>query len=293
MTELIKTKNQAWKTIVLFLGILTILSAICYYAILKLNPTSIYIGALMMCPAIASFITLKLIKRSISSLPWSLKNTKYLKISYVLPVSYIAISYILIWIFGFGTLGNQDTITSWSQELGMTGFNTPILVITMIVLFAIVGVVKNIGSTLGEEIGWRGFFVFELRKVLPFGSTSILSGFIWSIWHWPILWLIYNGSGQLFFHIAAFTIMIVAISIIMTYYTFKSNSLWPAALFHSVHNIFIQKVFTPMTTTNESSSFWIDEYGFMIPIVASIFAIVFWRKASKENLSKYSSIKKK
>jgi membrane protease YdiL (CAAX protease family) len=284
MPELIKTKNQAWKTIILFLGILTILSTICYYAVFKLNPTSIYIGALMMCPAIASFITLKLMKRSILSLPWSLKNARYLKLTYILPVSYIAISYMLIWVFGLGTLGNQDTITSWSQELGMTGFNTPIIVITMIVLLAIVGVVKNIGSTLGEEIGWRGFFVFELRKVLPFGSTSILSGFIWSIWHWPILWLIYNGSGQLFFHIAAFTIMIVAISIIMTYYTFKSNSLWPAALFHSVHNIFIQKVFTPMTTTNESSSFWIDEYGFMIPIVASIFAIVFWRKASKENL---------
>ena len=284
MTELNKTKNQTWKSIVLFLGILSILSTICYYAILKLNPTSIYIGALMMCPAIASFMTLKLMKRSITSLPWSLKHTKYLKISYVLPVSYIAISYLLIWVFGFGTLGNQDTITSWSHELGMTEFNTPIIVITMIVLLAIVGVVKNIGSTLGEEIGWRGFFVFELRKVLPFGSTSILSGFIWSIWHWPILWLIYNGSGQLFFHIAAFTIMIVAISVIMTYYTFKSNSLWPAALFHSVHNIFIQKVFTPITTSNESSSFWIDEYGFMIPIVASVFAIVFWRKARKENL---------
>lgn len=284
MIESYKANNQTWKTIVIFLGILTILSTICYYALLKLNTTSIYIGALMMCPAIASFITLKLMKRSISSLPWSLKDPTYLKLSYILPVSYIAISYILIWVFGFGNLGNQDTIAAWSQELGMTGSNTPMVVTVMILLLAIVGVVKNIGSTLGEEIGWRGFFVFELRKVVSFEGASILSGLIWSIWHWPIIWLMYNGSGQLFFHIAAFTIMIVAISIIMTYYTFKSNSLWPAALFHSVHNIFIQKVFTPMTTTNESSSFWIDEYGFMIPIVASVFAIVFWRKARKENL---------
>ena len=70
----------------------------------------------------------------------------------------------------------------------------------------------------------------------------------------------------------------------MTYYTFKSNSLWPAALFHSVHNIFIQKVFTPITTTNITSTFWVDEYGMMIPIVASILAIVFWWKGRKENL---------
>lgn len=280
----IKTNHKTWKTIVLFIGILIILSSICYYAILKLNPTSIYIGALMISPAIASFITLKLMNRSISSLPWRLKNTKYLRLSYILPACYITISYILIWVFGFGTLGNKNTIAAWSEELGMTEFNVPMAVLVMILLLAIVGVVKNIGATLGEEIGWRGFFVFELRKVLSFEATSILSGLIWSIWHWPIIWLIYNGSGALFFHMAAFTLMIIAISIIMTYYTFKSNSLWPAALFHSVHNIFIQKIFTPLTTTNKISSFWMDEYGLMIPMVASIFAIVFLRKARKEKL---------
>lgn len=284
MTDSITTKKQTWQTIALFLGILTALSNICYYAILKLNPTSIYIGALMMCPALASFITLKVMKRPISGLPWRLKNTKYLKLSYLLPVCYISISYILIWVFGFGKFGNHETITEWSQEIGLVGSNAAVVAFIMILLLATAGVVKNIGSTLGEEIGWRGFFVFELRKVLSFESTSIVSGLIWSIWHWPIIWLIYNGSGQLFLHITAFTVMIVAISIIMTYYTFKSNSLWPAALFHSVHNIFIQKVFTPITTTNESSSFWIDEYGFMIPIVTSVFAIVFWNKARKENL---------
>ena len=284
MTRSIKANHQTWKTIMLFLGILIILSSICYYAILKLNPTSIYIGALMMSPAIAAIITLKLMKRAISSLPWSIKNTKYLKRSYILPAGYITISYILIWVFGFGNLGNQNTIAAWSEELGMTGFNTSMVVTVMILLLAVVGVVKNIGSTLGEEIGWRGFFVFELRKVLSFTGTSMVSGLIWSVWHWPVIWLIYNGSGALFFHLVAFTTMIVAISIIMTYYTFKSNSLWPAALFHSVHNIFIQKLFTPITTTNESSSFWIDEYGLMIPIVAGVFAIVFINKARKENV---------
>ncbi|GGZ69904.1 peptidase [Algibacter mikhailovii] len=284
MTGSIKTNHKTWKTIIVFLGILTLLSSICYYAILKLNPTSIYIGALMLSPAIASLITLKLMNRSISSLPWRLKSLKYLRYSYLLPACYITISYILIWVFGFGNFGNKNTIAAWSDELGMTGFNTPMVASVMILLLAIVGVVKNIGATLGEEIGWRGFFVFELRKLLSFEGTSIISGLIWSIWHWPIIWLIYNGSGLLFFHMAAFTLMIMAISVIMTYYTFKSNSLWPAALFHSVHNIFIQKIFTPITATNEISSFWLDEYGLMIPVITSLFAIVFWRKANKENL---------
>lgn len=284
MTVEVENKKQVWKSLFIFLGVLTLLSSISYYAILKLNPTSIYVGALMMCPAIASFITLKLTNRSISSLPWRLKNLRYLKLSYVLPIVYAAISYMLIWVFGFGNMPNQETITEWSQELGMTDFNNMFVILTMVVLLAIVGVIKNIGSTLGEEIGWRGFFIYELRKVFLFGGVSIISGLIWSIWHWPIILLIYKGSGDVVFHITAFTIMIVAISVIMTYYTFKSNSLWPAALFHSVHNIFIQKVFTPITVTTESSTYWIDEYGIMIPIVTTLFAIYFWRKAKVESL---------
>lgn len=279
-----KMHKQVRNTILLFLGILTLLSAICYYAILKLNPTSIYVGALMMCPALSAFITLKLMKRPISSIPWSLKCLKNLRLSYLVPLAYITISYVLIWVFGFGDILNQETITEWSQELGMEGFSSTVVLLTMIVLLSVVGVVKNIGSTLGEEIGWRGFFIYELRKVFSFGTVSIISGLIWAIWHWPIIILIYKGSGSLLLHITAFTVLIVAISVILAYYTFKSNSLWPAALFHSVHNIYIQKIFTPLTITNDSSTFWIDEYGLMLPIITIIFAIYFWRKAKIEKL---------
>lgn len=279
-----KNQKKVRKTILLFLGILTLLSTICYYAILKLNPTSIYVGALMMSPALSAFITLKLMKRPISSLPWGLKSLKNLRLSYLIPVAYIMISYVLIWVFGFGNVLNQETITEWSQELGMEGFSSTLVLLTMIVLLSVVGVVKNIGSTLGEEIGWRGFFVYELRKLFSFGTVSIISGLIWAIWHWPIIFLIYKGSGNLLLHITAFTVMIVAISVILAYYTFKSNSLWPAALFHSVHNIFIQKVFTPLTITNDRTTLWIDEYGLMLPIITTLFAIYFWRKAKVENL---------
>lgn len=279
-----KNQKKVRITILLFLGILTLLSAICYYAILQLNPTSIYVGALMMCPALSAFITLKLMKRPISSLPWGLKHIKYLRLSYLVPVAYITISYVLIWVFGFGDLLSQETMTEWSQELGMEGFSSTAILLTMIILLSIVGVVKNIGSTLGEEIGWRGFFIYELRKLFSFGTVSIISGLIWAIWHWPIIFLIYKGNGNLLFHVTAFTVMIVAISVILAYYTFKSNSLWPAALFHSVHNIYIQKIFTPFTITNDSSTFWIDEYGLMLPIITTIFALYFWRKAKIENL---------
>lgn len=284
MTKELFNQKEVWKTIFLFLGLLVILSFIWYYAILNLNPTSMYVGALMLSPAIAAFVTLKIKGKAISSLPWSLKKLKYLPLSYITPVLYITIAYALIWIIGLGDVFNKKTISNWANELGLENVNSSIVIISMLVLLAIVGVVKNIGSTLGEEIGWRGFFIFELRKVLSFNGVSFVSGIVWAIWHWPIIWLIYNGSDNLTVHIVAFTIMILGMSVILAYFTFKSNSLWPAALYHSVHNIYIQKIFTPLTITNEKSAFWIDEYGFMIPIITTLFAIYFWRKAKIENL---------
>ncbi|MFT6699554.1 MAG: membrane protease YdiL (CAAX protease family) [Porticoccaceae bacterium] len=276
--------KEAWKTIILFITLLSALSSIIYFAVLKLNPTSIYVGALMISPALAAFITLKIKKRPIASLPWSLKDLKYLKYSYFTPILYVSIAYVLIWLFGFGNLINTEVIAQWSDELGIAESNKTLVTIVMIFLLLTVGVIKNLGSTLGEEIGWRGFFIFELRKVMSFKSLTIISGVIWAIYHFPIIHLIYGNGQNLLLHISAFTIMIIGMSVILAYYTFKSNSLWPAAIYHSVHNIYIQKICTPLTITNDNTTFWIDEYGFMIPIVTTIFAVYFWRKAKKENL---------
>jgi len=284
MSNTSSEKKEVWKTIILFLILLIVLSSIAYYAILKFNPTSIYVGALMISPALASFITLKIRKRPISSLPWNLKELKYLKLSYITPILYVSIAYALIWLFGFGNLINSEKILQWSNELGIDSSNQTIVMIVMIFLLLTVGVVKNLGSTLGEEIGWRGFLIFELRKVMSFKSVAIVSGLIWAVYHFPIIDLMYGGGDNLLLHLSAFTIMIIGVSVILAYYTFKSNSLWPAALYHSVHNIYIQKICTPLTISNDKTTFWIDEYGFMIPIVTTLFAIYFWRKAGKENL---------
>ena len=277
-------EKEARQSIAIFLSVLTLFSAFAYYAILKLNPTSIYVGALMISPAIASLVTLKILKRPLSDLPWSLRKPKYLSFAYLTPVAYISIAYGLIWALGFGDFFDLVQIREWSEELGIDSSHSALVVLVMVFLLATVGVIKNIGSTLGEEIGWRGFFIFELRKLFSFEKVSLISGLIWSMWHWPIIYLMYKGSGDLLFHITAFTIMIIGMSFILAYYTFKSNSLWPAALYHSVHNIYIQKICTPLTITNEVSTFWIDEYGLMIPIITTLFGMYFWRLARKENL---------
>ena len=78
--------------------------------------------------------------------------------------------------------------------------------------------------------------------------------------------------------------MITSMSVIMTYYTFRSKSVWPAIMFHGAHNIYVQKIFTPLTTRNEYTRFWIDEYGLIVPLVVTAMAIYFWRRAKAEGM---------
>jgi hypothetical protein len=74
----------------------------------------------------------------------------------------------------------------------------------------------------------------------------------------------------------------LGMSVIMAWLRLSSGSLWTAAVFHASHNQFIQVFFTPATSMRGAkTSFAIDEFGFALPAVVLILAIVFWRLPRK------------
>jgi membrane protease YdiL (CAAX protease family) len=233
-------------------------------------------------PALAAFVTLKLRGRAIAALPWRWGGSRASWAGYLLPVFYVSVSYGLVWLFGLGGAGNPETLAAWRDALGLPGASAWVTAALMIALMAVVQFVKSLGTIAGEEIGWRGFLVWELRKLMPFGATCLASGLIWAVWHYPVI--IAYGGGNTLFQLACFTVMLVGMSVIMTYYTFRSRSLWPAVIFHAAHNIYIQKIYTPLTLENDRSGFWIDEYGLMIPLVVTGLALIYWRRARAEAL---------
>ncbi|WP_418644279.1 CPBP family intramembrane glutamic endopeptidase [Tenacibaculum insulae] len=262
----------------------TILSSLFHYAIVNLYPSRIYIGGLMWCPAVAAIITLKIKGRPISSLRWNWGNWKYIRFSYFIPALYGLTTYLLIWIFGLGNLANEKVISDWVKELGLVGIgtlNTTSSIIIAVILLGTVEVIRASATTLGEEIGWRGFFIYELKKVMSFTGVSVFSGIIWASWHWPLI--VYYGQNVAL-ELTTFFVVIISMSFIMTYYTFKSKSLWPAVIFHAVSNVYIQKVFPPLTMKVEGTENWLGENGIMFAIVTFAFGIYFWKKAVKEKI---------
>lgn len=73
---------------------------------------------------------------------------------------------------------------------------------------------------LFEENGWRGFALpLLLHRFTPL-KASVILGFLWAVWHIPVkysLFQIYGVTGGLVYF-AAFTLRLIFVSIIMTYF---------------------------------------------------------------------------
>ena len=98
------------------------------------------------------------------------------------------------------------------------------------------GITINAIFAFGEEIGWRGFLLRELRE-LGFWKASLLRGLMWGPWHAPLtLFAGHNYPSNPVLGVLLMTVFCMLISPIMSFITIKSRSVFPAAFFHGVIN---------------------------------------------------------
>lgn len=257
-------------------------SSVYYYLILSSgslgNGRGMYVLGLMWCPALAAMSTLRLNGRSLSDLGWKWGQTKYQVQSWYIPLLYAAIAYGIVWSLGLGKFGNQQYLQSMAQAMHLHGPQW-ISSVVGIVLIGSVGLIRSVASALGEEIGWRGFLVPELSKTFSFTTTALISGIVWSVWHYPILIFgDYNAGTPTWYGLMCFTVMVIADSVIFAWMRLKSGSLWTGAILHASHNLYIQGIFTPITQDSGKTRWYIDEFGIVVPLVTVAFAVYFWSR---------------
>ncbi|MGH9742073.1 MAG: CPBP family intramembrane glutamic endopeptidase [Candidatus Acidiferrum sp.] len=265
-----------------YLVIVLLFSSFFYFLILHSGSLryglGMYTFGLMWCPALAGMLTLRLNGRSISELGWKWGQTKYQVRSWFIPLLYTSIAYAIVWIFHFGAFGNPEFYDSLVKSMHLGGPHW-ISIVLGIFLIGTYGLVRSVSSALGEEIGWRGFLVPELSKTTSFTMTSVISGIVWSLWHYPVLiFSDYNAGTPTWYGLSCFTVMVISISFVFAWMRLKSGSLWTAALLHGSHNLYVQGIFTPITRNTGKTQWFIDEFGCVLPLVAVAFAIYFWRK---------------
>ena len=218
--------NNAKKKIITFLVITFILSIIFYGLIIRAggveeDAAMIYVILLMWSPGVAGLITTFIYQRNLRGMGWGLGKPKYLAIGWLLPVLYTGIIYSAVWLFGLG-----------QANFGALEGNLMVQFLKALTI----GVLSAAITAVGEEIGWRGLLVPQMAKINSFTWTAVISGVIWGIWHWPVIWLGYNYPGQPLLGSLFMVAYCIILAYFLAYAVFKSKGVWTAAYLHALNN---------------------------------------------------------
>lgn len=265
------------RPILTYVFLVALLSAIPYSVILHSHHLGVggglMTGVLMWMPAAAALLSCAWLKIDVASLGWKWRPTRYEVFAYVLPILYAVPVYVACWIFVPHSLGYGEFARGAAGAWEMPGFPNGAAAISL-AIFATFGVVRSLSSALGEEIGWRGFLLPRLTSHFGFSIGCLISGCIWAVWHYPALLLAdYNSGTPKPYALACFTAMVIAMAFVMGWFRLRSGSLWPCAMLHASHNLFVQAIFDRMTLPQTHALYVTTEFGFGLAITIAIAAV--------------------
>lgn len=253
------TNVKARTKVIAYIILTIIISSIPTYLWIN-SKNDIYAALLMWSPALAGIITLLIFDRSLRSVGWKPGKFKYLAAALLIPLAYWLIIYGLIWILG------------WGEFLGFSLFGS-------LLMMAIPSVLTSAILALGEEIGWRGVLVPNLSRVTTFTAMALISGVIWALWHYPLIISgLYANDTNLIFQLFCFTIAAIGVATMLAWFRLRSGSIWPAVLYHAVHNTLIDSVFSDATITNDITPYMGTEFGIGLALTGIVLFIIFWSK---------------
>lgn len=236
----------------------------------------------MWCPTFAALATCAIFRINLGSLGWNWHPAKCEWLAYLLPLLYALPVYVVTWIairgsFAFSSFA-QQTAASYGfalwPRLTTAGLAIP--------LIATLGIPLSLANALGEEIGWRGFLLPRLTGHFGFTIGCFVSGCIWAIWHYPaLLWADYNAGTRPAYALTCFTLMVIAMAFIMGWLRLKSASLWPCAMLHASHNLFIQGIFDRMTAPAGRALYITTEFGIGMVLTTAAVAFYLWSRRSE------------
>jgi len=280
---MLATDRDGRRSIGIFLTITFALSSVFYLLVILTGKLSqgLYLMGLMWCPGCAALLTCRILRREVSTLGWKW-NPRYQFVSYLVPLGYCLVAYGSVWLVGWGRFPDPAFVRETAKFFGWERLPPGLVITFSVLLLGTIGFIRSTISALGEEIGWRGFLVPELAKKMSFTKTALITGIVWSIWHYPlILFSGYNMGTPTWYALGCFTVMVVGISFGFTWMRLKSGSLWTGTFLHASHNLFVQQVFTPLTADTGHTRYVVDEFGAALAVAALVVAFLFWRRRSE------------
>jgi membrane protease YdiL (CAAX protease family) len=242
-----------------------------YVAIITQRNENYYLP-LMVCPGVAALATIIVRRHSFQETGGGGGNFRYTVLAVAAVVAAVFIVYGSVWILFPETLDKArlaEIAHSWVIFIFLTLFS----------------ISANTILALGEEFGWRGFLVPQMSKIMPFWRLALLSGLIWSAWHWPmIIWADYRSSSiPPWASVLFFAVDVMLGGIIYAWLRLRSGSLWPAVFLHGIYNTLVQDILGPLFITNRISEWIVGEFGFGGIILDIIIVALLWKDIQRLN----------
>jgi uncharacterized protein len=205
----------------------------------------------MFVPATAALITQKLIwKEPLRDLGLRVPRLPWLAVAWLLPVALVIVALALsLFVPGVSlATGLDDFIANLAgilppQEVAkvQTKLERTILAKPGVLLLLSLAQVLMAGPTInavaafGEEVGWRGLLLNELKPI-GFWRSSFLIGFLWGLWHLPVIVNGYNYPGHPVAGPIMMTLLTILLSPLLGYVRLRAESVLAAEVFHGTLN---------------------------------------------------------
>ncbi|HEY7636994.1 MAG TPA: CPBP family intramembrane glutamic endopeptidase [Gemmatimonadales bacterium] len=243
-----------------FLGLTFASSGVFWWLIIAAGTLSVHGGAyvygLMWCPGLSALVTRLIFQGNVRGEGWRLGRIRWAVLAYLLPIGYATAAYAMVWLAG---LGRADPARFHGN----------------VTAFVVLGSIHGVLTATGEELGWRGFLVPALARTLSLGRITLVSGVIWAVWHMPLIILAdYNAGTATWYALLCFTAMVLSLSLLLAWLRLRSGSVWPAALLHASHNLYIQGFFDTVTVDTGPTRWLTGEFGAALAVTVGVTAWV-------------------
>lgn len=228
-----------------FLGTLVALTALFVAGSLVLGVDLLLLApAYMFTPIIAGAVAVlpaDVSRTAIGLTPGRLRWTAIGAVA-VLPIT-AGIVALALAVPGVGLDASPDALADLGLPGGLLG---------IVVALFLAGITVNAAFAAGEEIGWRGYLLWELAP-LGFWRGSAAVGAIWGLWHVP---LIVAGHNFPSFPIVGSVLMLgfcIATAPLYTVMVVNGKSVLPAILLHGTFNAIAGNLVMSLTVVDSAT----------------------------------------
>ncbi len=160
-------------------------------------------------------------------------------------------------------------------------FIHPIWIALIAGLFA--GATINALFGFGEELGWRGFLLRQFNNQ-SFIKASLIIGFVWGLWHFPIILMGHNYPKYPFTGVLMMIVWCILLSPLFLYITIKAKSVIAAAVMHGTLNTTAGISLMVLSGGNELIVGATGLAGFIALFIITLIFLFYDRFISKESV---------